>query len=311
MPKVKVNERDKILYGVNDYKSKCRFNKFCNNKNCMKNHSYYIKNYLNDSFYFCKSNGYIKLDFLLFELNKKYANSYRDEIIYTFDKNPYEAVQLVKRILFQKNFRNNTDKKKGAILLLSNNKITGEEEILLFKSWRFNPCGKNQGKYYNHLIKGGFEPFDKSIEETAMRELNEESCKAISMKNLDKCSHIEYPDGSLKCYFLKLKESYTRKAIMDCYQNNLYILHEDNFTYHETTEIVCFNLRNIIEKIKDINFNDIHPMEFRASNCNYEFIGRDTLKIIHLYNSMKKEASIVNIDSETTDEDGIKTVNLI
>jgi hypothetical protein len=306
----KIIERNTILLGLNDYKSRCT-DKFCNNRTCSKNHYHYIRNYLNDAFYFCKKNGYIILDFLLYELNKKNANSYRDEIIYTFDKNPYEALQLVKRILFQKNFRNNTDKKKGAILLFSNNKITGEDEILLFKSWRFTYSGRNKGRYYNHLIKGGSESFDKSIEDTAMRELKEESCNAISIKNLDGCSNIEYPDGSIKCYFLKLKESYTRKAIMDCYYNNLNILHEDNFTYHETKEIVCFNFRNIIDKIKDINFNDINPMEFRASNCNYEFIGRDTLKIIYLYNSMKKEASIVNIDSETEDLDGIKTVKLL
>jgi len=301
---------DKIIYGVNDFKSKCS-NPFCNDKTCVKKHKYYIQNYLKNAFYFCKKNSYINLDFLLFELNKARANSYRDEIIYTFNKNPEEALLLVKRILFQKNFRNSSEKKKGAILLFSNNKITGEDEVLLFKSWRFTTGGKNQGKYYNHLIKGGFESIDKTIEHTAKRELNEESCKAISINDLDKCSQLEYPDGSIKCYFLKFKDSYTRKAITDSYHNNLNILHEDNFAYRETTQINSFNLKNIIDKIKDIKFNDIQPMEFRSSSCNYEFIGRDTLKIIHLYNSMAKEATLVNIASETKDEDGIKTVNLI
>jgi hypothetical protein len=177
------------------------------------------------------------------------------------------------------------DKKYNSAGVLIINKYSNQECIVLFKSSLYVTSGVNKGKYYCDIPGGGIDIIDSSIEETASRELFEESKKLIliSQKNLklakDNDSFFELPGrrlsgkrkaGLFACFVCKL--SHVSSKI---YNKNKDILKKIkmNHVYYETSELIRIPINNIREYFKDKKLSDIKkPCEIKDTNNIVQYI---------------------------------------
>jgi hypothetical protein len=153
----------------------------------------------------------------------------------------------------------------------------------------------NAGNYYYGIAGGGINKKDKSIEDSASRELYEESCKTISispevLKNLkEKESYIEIigktlsgqrKPGLFACYICNL--DIIGNCLKSFYNNNKDALNDSNsdIVYNETLEIDKFCFETIQKKIYNMKYVDIKPMQFENSDNELKFIDERTLKCI-------------------------------
>ena len=177
------------------------------------------------------------------------------------------------------------DKKYNSAGVLIISKYSGQECIILFKSSLFVPSGINKGKYYCDIPGGGIDIIDSSLEETASRELFEESKKlfSISQKNLklakDNESFLELPGrrlsgkrkaGLFACFVCKLPFVSTK-----IYNKNKDILKKIKVShvYYETSEIIRIPISNIKEYFKDKKLSDIKKQcEIKDVNNTVQYI---------------------------------------
>jgi hypothetical protein len=187
------------------------------------------------------------------------------------------------------------NKKYNSAGVLIVSKYSGQECIILFKSSLYVSSGINKGKYYCDIPGGGIDIIDSSLEETASRELFEESKKLllISPKNLkimkDNNSFLELPGRRLSgkrkaglfcCFVCKL--SHINSKI---YNKNKEILKKIKMdsVYYETSELIRIPINNIKEYFKDTKLSDIKkPCEIKDSNNIIQYITVLASKCLYL-----------------------------
>jgi len=161
------------------------------------------------------------------------------------------------------------DKKYNSAGVLIINKYSNKDCIVLFKSSMYVPSGINKGKYYCDIPGGGIDIKDISLEQTASRELFEESKMLFSiainklLEAKENKSFIELPGrrlsgkrkpGLFGCYVLRLPNVSTK-----IYNNNKELLKKfkmDN-VYYETNELVRIPIENIKEYFLGKKMSDI------------------------------------------------------
>jgi len=177
------------------------------------------------------------------------------------------------------------DKKYNSAGVLIINKYLNKDCIVFFKSSKPIPSGVNKGKFYCDIPGGGIDIKDESLEETASRELYEESKKllSISKNNLEMMkqnkSFFELPGrrlsgkrkvGLFGCFVCKLL--YVNAKIYNTNKDLLKKVKLDN-VYYETIELVKFPIENIKEYFKDKKLSDIKKQcEIKDSSGTYQFI---------------------------------------
>jgi len=177
------------------------------------------------------------------------------------------------------------DKKYNSAGVLIITKYSGQECIILFKSSMFVPSGINKGKYYCDVPGGGIDLSDKSLEETASRELFEESKKllSISHKNLkiakDNNSFFELPGrrlsgkrkaGLFGCFVCRL--GHISSKIYDKNKEILKKIKMDR-VYYETSELIRIPINNIREYFDNMKLSDIKkPCEIKDINNVIQYI---------------------------------------
>ena len=155
------------------------------------------------------------------------------------------------------------DKKYNSAGVLIIHRFSSKDCVVLFKSSMYVPSGVNKGKYYCDIPGGGIDLLDNTIEDTASRELFEESKKLISIssKNLklakDIESFIELPGrrlsgkrkaGLFACFVCKLSNVSSK-----IYNKNKDILKKIKMdpVFYETIELVRIPISHIKEYFKD------------------------------------------------------------
>lgn len=177
------------------------------------------------------------------------------------------------------------DKKYNSAGVLIIHRFSSKDCVVLFKSSMYVPSGVNKGKYYCDIPGGGIDISDNSIEDTASRELFEESKKLISIssKNLklakDIESFLELPGrrlsgkrkaGLFACFVCKLSNVSSR-----IYNKNKEILKKIKMDpiYYETIELVRIPISNIKEYFKDKKISDIKKQcEIKDINDEVQYI---------------------------------------
>ena len=167
--------------------------------------------------------------------------------------------------------------------------------IILYKSSYKVNRGKNIGNYYCGIAGGGINENDNSVEETASRELYEESKKTLvisadilhNLKDLN--YYVEIPGKTLSgkrktglfaCYICKLP---TYLNIINKYFNdNKKIInnYDYNSIYNETSDLILFPIENVIQQISNLNFNELKPMKIENNKGTFDFIDERTLKCL-------------------------------
>jgi hypothetical protein len=197
------------------------------------------------------------------------------------------------------------DKKYNSAGVLMINKYSGQECIILFKSSMYVSSGVNKGKYYCDIPGGGIDIIDSSIEETASRELFEESKKLvlISQKNLkfakDNNSFLELPGrrlsgkrkaGLFACFVCKL--SHISSKIYNKNKDILKKIKMDH-VYYETNELIRIPISHIKEYFLDKKLSDIKkPCEIKDVNNVIQYITVLASKCLFL--------ACIKINNETT-----------
>jgi len=178
------------------------------------------------------------------------------------------------------------DEKKynsAGVLLIS--RYSNKDCIILFKSALPIPSGVNKGKFYCDIPGGGIDIHDNTIEETANRELFEETKKLLDistnkLKSLkDKDSYLELPGrrlsgkrkaGLFACYVARLPHISSK-----IYDTNKEILKKVKIdkVFYETIELVRIPISNVKEYFKDKKLSDIRKqIEVKDINDNSQFI---------------------------------------
>jgi len=204
------------------------------------------------------------------------------------------------------------EKKYNSAGVLMATKYSGQECIILFKSSLYVPSGINKGKYYCDIPGGGIDILDSSIEETASRELFEESKKLvlISHKNLKQAkeekSFLELPGrrlsgkrkpGLFACFVCRLPHISSK-----IYNKNKDILKKIkmNHVYYETSELIRIPINNIKEYFKDMKLSDIKKTcEIKDVNNTVQYITVLASKCLFL-------ACVKLIDEKTILQNAIK-----
>jgi len=194
-------------------------------------------------------------------------------------------VSIVGKLPSNEKILEENDKKYNSAGVLIINKYSGQDCIILFKSSLYVPSGINKGKYYCDIPGGGIDIMDTSIEDTASRELFEESKKLllISQKNLklakDSNSFLELPGrrlsgkrkaGLFACFVCRLLNVKSK-----IYNKNKDILKKIKMShvYYETSELIRIPINNIREYFKDIKLSDIKkPCEIKDVNNVVQYI---------------------------------------
>jgi len=194
-------------------------------------------------------------------------------------------VSIVGKLPSNEKILEENDKKYNSAGVLIISKYSGQDCIILFKSSLYVPSGINKGKYYCDIPGGGVDILDSSIEDTASRELFEESKKLllISQKNLklakDNNSFLELPGrrlsgkrkaGLFACFVCRLLNVKSK-----IYNKNKDILKKIKMShvYYETSELIRIPINNIREYFKDIKLSDIKkPCEIKDVNNVIQYI---------------------------------------
>ena len=176
----------------------------------------------------------------------------------------------------------------------------------------------NRGHYYCGMTKGRIDMKDESIEDTASRELFEESCKTINISkdvfiaNQDNYySYLDIVDYYKHYRIYMIEISDTVPNLKDIYYNNKKNIsdNDENEKYHETDYFFVFNKYYIINRIKYKEFKKIKPEMFKDVNGVDRFIDRKTLQV--LYNTFHQYKIPIKVNSyELTKDDNTTTINL-
>ena len=281
-----------ILYGLNDHNSK-KWNKFT--KDEIKERLYFFDNF--------GKNRHDEIEYSI--LLEKYTNhciatklpinSEHIKEIFTwfnknrdreddFNKDRKNAKFFVLRLLYDPSFeifKETINKIKKIFVLIQLN-----NEIILFK---------NRLGTYN-IIQGRVD-YNSSPMETAEKEINEESCKAISIDKTS-CKILDIPyqfDRETHLYLFKIDDDTNnlKEKIIKYYKNNQRTLHFANFNYHETIDI------------QFIKLEEIPKCSFLTRTCREitnNYIRNTKLK------DFSRNISIINTCNKKTDEDNISTL---
>ena len=221
-------------------------------------------------------------------------------------------VSIVGKLSSNEKILEENDKKYNSAGVLIISKYSGQDCIILFKSSLYVPSGINKGKYYCDIPGGGIDILDSSIEDTASRELFEESKKLllISQKNLklakDNNSFLELPGrrlsgkrkaGLFACFVCRLLNVKSK-----IYNKNKDILKKLKMShvYYETSELIRIPINNIREYFKDIKLSDIKkPCEIKDVNNVVQYITLLASKCLFL-------ACVKIVNEETIYENAIK-----
>ena len=201
------------------------------------------------------------------------------------DKQHLNSVKLKESVEYNEKIIVNDEKKYNSAGVLIINKYANKDCVVFFKSSRPVPSGVNKGHFYCDIPGGGIDINDNSLEETASRELFEESKKllSISKNNLaymkESGSFLELPGrrlsgkrkiGLFACYICKL--AYVNNKI---YNMNKEILKKVklNNVYYETIDVIRFPIENIREYFKNKKLSDIkNQCEIKDSTGTVHFI---------------------------------------
>lgn len=270
-----------ILYGVNDYNS-ISWNKFSKEE---------IKAKLNFFDNFGK-NHKNKID--KYELVKIYRNHCNDlcisinanhekEIFEWFKKSHENAKFFVLRLLYDPTFEifkasmNKIQKVFGIIII--------NDEILLLRNRSNKYC----------IVQGSVD-HNMSPMESIEKEINEETCKSISI-NKNKCvflnKELEYNEISHTFIFAINSDINLKEQIISTYSENKEKLHFANYNYHETTNMIF------------VKIQDIPKLNSLTKNCWLilkNFISKQE--------EYKKYISVLNSSISRTDYDNISTIVL-
>ena len=189
------------------------------------------------------------------------------------------------------------DKKYNSAGVLIIHRFSSKDCVVLFKSSMYVPSGVNKGKYYCDIPGGGIDLLDNTIEDTASRELFEESKKLISIssKNLklakDIESFIELPGrrlsgkrkaGLFACFVCKLSNVSSK-----IYNKNKDILKKIKMdpVFYETIELIRIPISHIKEYFKDKKISDIKKQcEIKDINDEIQYITVQASKCLFLAN---------------------------
>jgi hypothetical protein len=269
-----------ILYGVNDYNSR-KWNKFSEKE--IKDKLFFFDNFGRNSKNEIDKNELIKI----YKNHCKSVNininlNHEKEILDYFYKNKEHAKFFVLRLLYDPTFEIfkatiNKIKKVFGIIIINN-------EILLLKN-HFN-------KY--NIVQGSID-YNSSPMETIEKEINEETCKSISI-NKSNCVFLkkeyEFNEESHTFIFNYNDATNTIKnKIIETYYINKKKLHFANYNYHETVDILFLKLENIN------TFVDF------TKNCRYILN-----KFVNQIKDFEKYISPLNTCSNNIDADNISTV---
>lgn len=221
-------------------------------------------------------------------------------------------VSIVGKLPSNEKILEENDKKYNSAGVLIISKYSGQDCIILFKSSLYVPSGINKGKYYCDIPGGGIDNIDSSIEDTASRELFEESKKllSISQKNLklakDNNSFLELPGrrlsgkrkaGLFACFVCRLLNVKSK-----IYNKNKDILKKLKMShvYYETSELIRIPINNIRAYFKDLKLSDIKkPCEIKDVNNVVQYITLLASKCLFL-------ACVKTVNDETIYENAIK-----
>jgi 8-oxo-dGTP pyrophosphatase MutT (NUDIX family) len=207
------------------------------------------------------------------------------------------------------------DKKYNSAGVLLINRYSNKDCVVLFKSALPIPSGINKGKFYCDIPGGGIDIKDDTLEQTASRELFEETKKLldISPNKLkfikDKDSFLELPGrrlsgkrkaGLFACYVTKLPHINSK-----IYNNNKEILKKIKIdkVFYETIELIRIPNANLKEYFKDKKISEIKKqIEVKDINDNLQFITVLASKCIYLaINKILNEKSLIDNPEKLTD----------
>lgn len=263
------NDNSIIIEGVNDTAS------ICTNRNCK--FKYNKCNKMHDA----QINECLDLYSLTNNINRTQRLAYRMKYDFNIKK---------KEILVD-----GTKFNSAGVLLFN------EDNIYLFQNASIILTKINRGCYYSGMTKGRIEKKDKMLEMTASREVYEESCKTIFIppeilqnNTNDKYVDIEDYKKNYRIYFCEMTENIP--SILNYYINNLENISDtqDNATYHETNQMYIFNIKNIIDKIKNKDFYKLKPESFSDINGETHIIDRKTIQVIFKFNEQNKSTIKLN-----------------
>lgn len=193
----------------------------------------------------------------------------------------------------------------AGVLLI--NKKYNTDCIVLFKSSIPIPSGVNKGKFYCDIPGGGIDIEDSSLEETAKRELFEETKKLLSISSSklkllkDKNLFLELPGrrphkrkpGLFACFVAKLP--YISSTVYNQNKDILKKVRLDD-VFYETIEVVRFPISNLKEYFKDKKIFDIRKqIEVKDINGTPQFITVLASKCIYTaINKMNNNKSLLD-----------------
>jgi hypothetical protein len=214
--------------------------------------------------------------------------------------------------------------KKDKIIMIEDKKFTSsgvlfvkDNLVYLFRNSTIVIHPPNRGNYYCGMTKGRVEEYENSIEQTAVREVYEESCKtfminqSLLIKASENKNYIDNRDYNVnyRIYFLRLPEELNIMHSIYLANLDLIPIIPDNYKYHETDDIFVFNINEINEAIKDIDFYKLKANSFKDIEGRDRFIDRKTVQVIHQYFKQNKEAHQID-NYEIKEQDVMKTIHL-
>jgi len=273
-----------ILYGVNDYNSR-KWNKFSEKE--IKEKLFFFDNFGRNS-----KNELDKYELIKIykshckSLNINVNPNHEKEILDWFYRNRENAKFFVLRLLYDPTFETfkatiNKIKKVFGIIIINN-------EILLLKN-HFN-------KY--NIVQGSID-YNTSPMETIEKEINEETCKAVSI-NKSSCISLEkkyeFNDESHMYIFnIQDKTNKLKEQIIETYNINKKKLHFANYNYHETIDIIFLHI------------DYINKFNLLTKNC-WLILNKIIQEIAN--DDFKKCISILNTNTIKIDNDNISTIHL-
>jgi len=154
------------------------------------------------------------------------------------------------------------------------------DEILLLRNRSNKYC----------IVQGSVD-YNMSPMESIEKEINEETCKSISI-NKSKCVFLNKEFNEVSHTFIFAINSDIKEQIIAIYSENKEKLHFANYNYHETTNMIF------------VKIQDIPKLNFLTKNCWLilkNFISKQE--------EYKKYISVLNSPIYKTDYDNISTIH--
>ena len=240
-----------------------------------------------------KKNFFDSAIFLFYKKIDKQIFSLNILILMDIQKEPTEKLLIIE------------ERKYNSAGVLIINKYMNKDCVVLFKSALPIPSGVNKGMFYCDIPGGGIDVKDDSLEETASRELYEESKKLLSISKT-KLAEVRKNDsffdlpgrrlsgkrkaGLFACFVCRLSNVSTKY-----YNLNRELLKKVKIdkVFYETIEVVKIPINNIKEYFADKKLSDIKkPCEIKDVNNVIQYITVLASKCLFL--------ACIKINNETT-----------